>query len=167
MVSSPQSLGRSCRQSRGVALPLRRGKVQRRVDKPLHSITGRRIVLVVDDDSSIRDVFARVLEFGGLVPALADNAEAGLALIRSGVTPDAILLDLVMPGMGGLGFLLQLRSDPQYAHIPVAMVTGDCLVTTPMRYAVEALSAEIHFKPLEVDSILALTFRLLKAEPSY
>jgi CheY-like chemotaxis protein len=127
---------------------------------------GRRVVLVVDDESPIRDLFARVLEFGGLVPALADNAESALGLINSGLMPDAILLDLLMPGMGGLGFLLQLRSDPRYAHIPVAIVTGDFLITNPMRDAVEALNAEIHFKPLEIDGILALTFRLLEVSPT-
>ena len=119
------------------------------------------IVLVIDDEPSIRDLFARVLACGGLFPVVAENAEAALLLLQRGLNPDAILLDLKMPGMGGLGFLLELRSDPRHAKIPVAIVTGDCLLGSPVQHTAELLNARIHFKPLEVEAILALTERLI------
>jgi CheY-like chemotaxis protein len=120
-------------------------------------------VLVIDDEPPIRDLFARILALGGFFPVEADTAETALRLIQRGVKPDAILLDLKMPGMGGLGFLIRLRSQPGYAGVPVAVVTGDCLVARPVQQAIQALNAEIHFKPLEVDEILDLTTRLLDA----
>jgi CheY-like chemotaxis protein len=125
--------------------------------QPLKSPT----VLVIDDEPSILDVFARALTFGGLSPIVAQNAEAALLLIRRGLNPDAILLDLKMPGMGGLGFLLELRSDPRLATTPVAIVTGDCLLPSSIHHTAEMLNAEIHFKPLEVDAILDLIVHLI------
>jgi len=121
------------------------------------------VVLVIDDEPSIRDLFARVLTSGGLFPVVADNAEKALRLIEQGLTPYAILLDLKMPGLGGLGFLLQLRSNPRHAAIPVAIVTGASVLTLPAERAAELLHAEIHFKPLEVDAILDLTVRLIES----
>ena len=93
-----------------------------------HSTNGP-IVLVIDDEPAIRDLFARVLAYGGLFPVVADTAETALLLIQRGLVPHAILLDLKMPGMGGLGFLLELRSDPRFAAVPVAIVTGATLLT--------------------------------------
>lgn len=119
------------------------------------------VVLVIDDERCIRDLFARILDCGGFFPVLADNGETALALIRRGLNPHAILLDLKMPGMGGLGFLLKLRADPRCCTIPVAIVTGQCVLASPVHHAAELLNAQIHFKPLEMDGILELTARLI------
>jgi CheY-like chemotaxis protein len=127
-------------------------------------ITGP-VVLVVDDEASIRDLFARILECSGFCPVVAESAEDALLLMQGGLNPDAILLDLKMPGMGGLGFLLQLRSDPRHATTPVAIITGDCLLPSPVHETAELLNAEIHFKPLDMDSIMDLTVRLINAAP--
>lgn len=124
------------------------------------------VVLVVDDEASIRDLFARILESGGFCPVVADSAEDALLLLRGGLNPDAVLLDLKMPGMGGLGFLLQLRSDPRQATTPVAIITGDSLLSSLVHQTAELLNAEIHFKPMETDSIMDLTIRLIEDAPS-
>ena len=121
------------------------------------------IVLVIDDEPAIRDLFSRALATSGFFPVVAGNAEAALRLIEGGMNPDAILLDLLMPGMGGLGFLLQIRADPQRSHIPVAIVTANSLIPSSVRYTATALKAEIHFKPMEIDAILSLTERLVKS----
>lgn len=124
------------------------------------------VVLVIDDERCIRDLFARILDCGGFFPVLAENAEAALQLIRRGLNPDAILLDLKMPGMGGLGFLLELRAHPRHSTVPVAIVTGECLLASPVHHTAELLNAQIHFKPLEVDAILDLTGRLIDSAPT-
>jgi DNA-binding NtrC family response regulator len=121
------------------------------------------IVLIVDDEPSICDLFARVLASAGLFPVVAHSAESALSLIKRGLTPNAILLDLKMPGMGGLAFLLQVRADPLQSDIPVAIVTGDCTIPAVVCEAARALNTEIHFKPLEMDAILGLTQRLLES----
>lgn len=123
------------------------------------------VVLVIDDEPAICELFAQALATTGLFPVTAHNGEAGLRLIERGVIPDAILLDLRMPGMGGLGFLLRLRADPRTATIPVAIVTGDLLIPTAVQHAAEMLKAEVHFKPLEIDEILDLAVRLIDPPP--
>ena len=125
-------------------------------------VSERQVVLVVDDEAPIRDLFATILESAGYIPVAADTAETALHLIRGGITPDAVLLDLKMPGMGGLAFLVRLRADPVHAAVPVAIVTGDSFMPGVLR-AATALDTEVYFKPMNVDAILDLTTRLLSA----
>jgi DNA-binding response OmpR family regulator len=66
-------------------------------------------VMIIEDDEVIREVYAYKFELEGYVVAVAEDGEAGLAeaaLFR----PDIILLDMVMPRMGGLAFMEQFRS---------------------------------------------------------
>ena len=58
------------------------------------------------------NVVTTILQEEGYATARASTAEDALRLVHSGLTPDAVLLDLRMPGMGGLGFLLALRAQP-------------------------------------------------------
>ena|SRR5579863_2402350 len=73
------------------------------------------IVLVVDDNSAIRDMVAWALELDGYIPAEAAEGNEALAWMdnasREGRYPDVILLDLAMPGMDGQEFLKQLRAQ--------------------------------------------------------
>ena len=125
------------------------------------------IVLIIDDEPSICELFARALATSGFFPVTAPTAEVALRLIDGGLQPDAILLDLVMPGMGGLGFLLQIRGNPNRNGIPVAIVTGDAVIPTALERAASALDAEIHLKPLEIEAVLALTERLVESGSEY
>jgi CheY-like chemotaxis protein len=129
-----------------------------------HRETGP-VVLIVDDEPQICDLFASALATIALFPVVAHSAEAALSLLERGLRPSAILLDLKMPGIGGLAFLVRLRADPKNGDVPVAIVTGDCLIPKTLERAVQTLSAEIHFKPMEIEAILALTVRLIDPEP--
>ena len=60
------------------------------------------IVLVVDDESAIVAAFSETLQLDGYEAVPAHSAEDGLRLLDDGLMPDAVLLDLRMPGMGGL-----------------------------------------------------------------
>jgi CheY-like chemotaxis protein len=125
----------------------------------------RPLVLVVDDEPEVSRLFSRVLEAGGFSAIEAASAEHAWALLEQGFTPVAVLLDLWMPGLGGLGLLLKLRADPRYASLPVTIVTGDCLVDRSTRAAVAASHATIRFKPLELSSILTLTHHMMESQP--
>ncbi len=81
-----------------------------------------RTVLVIDDDGDTRELYRRTLEKSGYRVLVAAGGEAGLELARSG-RPDAITLDVMMPGMDGWSVLSALRSDPATAGIPVLMAT--------------------------------------------
>jgi DNA-binding response OmpR family regulator len=119
------------------------------------------LVLVVDDETSIVSAFTETLELEGYATDSANSAEDGLRLLDEGLKPDAVLLDLRMPGMGGLGFLLSLRAHPDRRLIPVAVVTAETHLDDTAQQAVQALGADLCFKPLNMQELVALTAKLL------
>jgi hypothetical protein len=80
-------------------------------------------VLVVEDDSSVRETFQRLLSKDGWGVSEAANGRVALELIEQ-ERPDLILLDLMMPEMNGFEFVEQLRGRPEYRAIPVVVVTA-------------------------------------------
>ena len=80
------------------------------------------LVLVVDDEAATRELIARGLEKEGFRPLAAGSGEEALRLARER-KPDAISLDVVMPGMDGWTVLRALKADPLTAAIPVVMVS--------------------------------------------
>jgi len=80
------------------------------------------VVLVVDDEDATRDLIARGLEKEGFRPLAAASGEEALRLARER-KPDAISLDVVMPGMDGWAVLRALKADPATSGIPVVMVS--------------------------------------------
>lgn len=81
-----------------------------------------RRVLVIDDDSDAADLMTRKLEKSGFQVVVAHSGIRGLELAHS-EQPDAITLDVMMPGMDGWSVLTALKADPETASIPVIMVT--------------------------------------------
>ena len=125
------------------------------------------IVLVVDDEASIVSAFTETLQLDGYATVPANSAEHGLRLLDDGLMPDAVLLDLRMPGMGGLGFLLSLRAHPDRQQIPVAVVTADTHLDDTAQQAVQALGADLCFKPLNMQDVLALAAKLIAPNPLF
>jgi two-component system, CAI-1 autoinducer sensor kinase/phosphatase CqsS len=86
-------------------------------------VTTRHRVLIVDDDESMRLLLARVLSEGLKVEVqLAGSCEQALRLAET-YAYDAILLDLLMSGMGGYSALLQIRRSSPNAATPVIIVS--------------------------------------------
>jgi two-component system OmpR family response regulator len=117
-------------------------------------------ILIVDDDSSVADTFARMLKLEGFSVATALSAEDGLDLADQ-VRPNAIILDMRMPITNGLQFLRQIRSKPHLVDIPVAIVTGDYFLPDPVQHELKTLGASIRFKPLWLEDLLALARSLV------
>ena len=80
------------------------------------------LVLVIDDDPNVRELMRRTLVRDGFRVEVAAGGEEGLRLARA-VRPDAITLDVMMPGLDGWGVLAALKSDPELAEIPVILIT--------------------------------------------
>ena len=78
-------------------------------------------ILVIDDDASDRDLLAAVLTKRGYEVILADNGRVGLILCHQR-TPDAVVLDLNLPGIDGLSLLRQLRI--LHPTLPVVVFSG-------------------------------------------
>ncbi len=81
-------------------------------------------ILIIDDEEDIRAVASLSLEtVAGWEVALASSGAQGLARAES-LQPEAILLDVMMPGMDGPATLRALRGNPRTARIPVLMLTA-------------------------------------------
>ncbi|MEG3924124.1 MULTISPECIES: response regulator [unclassified Microcoleus] len=79
-------------------------------------------VLVVDDDPISRDLIQRTLSRQGLHVEVAGGGEQALRLAKQ-LRPDAITLDVIMPGMDGWAVLSALKADPELAEIPVILLS--------------------------------------------
>jgi two-component system chemotaxis response regulator CheY len=84
-------------------------------------------ILVVEDLDDHRELLTQVLLDLGYAVTSAVNGRAALDLLRGGLRPALVLLDLLMPVMDGATFLADLRahSDPALAGIPVVLMTAD------------------------------------------
>ncbi len=81
-------------------------------------------VLVIDDDEGIRVALAEILEMFGYHVAVAADGQEGVELLRLGLEPNVIVLDLMMPRMDGWAFLALLRSDPKFRDVPVVVASA-------------------------------------------
>jgi two-component system cell cycle sensor histidine kinase/response regulator CckA len=90
--------------------------------EPLNVRASRATILVVDDEESIRRVAQEILLYLGFEVETARSGEDALERIAQGTRPDLILLDVVLPGMGGVEAFARIRRvAPQ---IPVIITSG-------------------------------------------
>jgi two-component system OmpR family response regulator len=80
-------------------------------------------ILVVDDSPMIVDVFVAMLERGGFRPIAAYSGQEALEVLKD-VTPDLILLDIMMEPMDGWETLERIKTNPEIKEIPVMMLTA-------------------------------------------
>jgi len=79
-------------------------------------------IAVIDDSPTEVYVLQSMLERNGHTVSVANSGEEGIELVRS-VKPDAVLMDVVMPGMNGFQATRTLNKDPETRNIPVIIVT--------------------------------------------
>ncbi len=118
-------------------------------------------ILIVDDDEAVTQTFARMLQLEGFMVRTAQNAEMGLREAAD-YPPDAIILDMRMPLLDGLGFLRRLRQREEQRDTPVAIVTGDYFLDESVSSELRTLGAELKFKPMWLEDLLSLARTLLK-----
>lgn len=80
-------------------------------------------ILIVDDEPEQIDFASTILEENGYIPISATNGVDGMKMVRS-EKPALILLDIMMPGQGGVGMYRELKRDETTRDIPVVIVTG-------------------------------------------
>jgi len=88
-------------------------------------LTEARKILVIDDDPDIREVLTMVLEAGGYKVTTAKYGVEGLEKIRED-KPDLVILDLIMPGMGGFAVYKKLKdpAHPEWNDIRILILTS-------------------------------------------
>ena len=121
-------------------------------------------ILIVDDDEGVTQTFARMLRLEGYQVRTAVTAENGLREADEN-HPDAIILDLRMPLVDGLGFLRRLRAKAGQRTTPVAIVTGDYFLEDEVSNELRELGAELRFKPMWLEDLVGLARNLLGATP--
>jgi DNA-binding response OmpR family regulator len=107
-------------------------------------------ILVVDDEPLVRHTLAQVLADEGYVVDVATDGTAALECVRA-ARPDAILLDLMMPGMNGRQFLRALRDEPDYRNVPVLIMTAVHGLNVNLA---QIGASEVVEKPFAVDELL-------------
>jgi CheY-like chemotaxis protein len=109
-----------------------------------------KLLLVVDDDSSVRESMSALLDANGYSVQQAENGQRALELLKKMPhLPCLIVLDLAMPVMDGRGFLKLRAADPILQDIPVIVVSGN--PSTGKR--IEGIDAYLR-KPVEVDRLM-------------
>ena len=117
---------------------------------------GSRVVLVVDDDPSCRELLRAALVAEGCIVLTASDGIEALSILRES-RPNLILLDLQMPRLSGWTLHQQLASDPATCGIPVVIITG----ADPSDLAIQ--SRAILPKPVNVDDVIGEVQRRLRS----
>ncbi len=101
--------------------PIDRERLNKLLQRYRHEGAGD--ILVVEDDSAMRDLLHRTLEKENWVVNEAANGRLGLERLRHHI-PQLILLDLMMPEMDGFEFVSELRKHPEWTHVPILVLTA-------------------------------------------
>lgn len=80
-------------------------------------------ILIVDDEPAAIDYATAVLEENGYIAISAEDGIEGMEKVRA-ERPDLVLLDIMMPGKGGIAMYRDLRKDEETKDIPVIIITG-------------------------------------------
>jgi two-component system nitrogen regulation response regulator NtrX len=123
-------------------------------------------ILIVDDESAIRDILSASLQDEGFEVKTAQNGEEGLALIRA-FQPDLVFLDIWMPGhRDGIDILKEARA--QFPQVEFVMISGHGTIETAVK-ATKLGAYDFIEKPLSIDKITitiqnAINYRQAQAE---
>jgi len=123
-------------------------------------------VLVVDDAEGIRTFVASLLELRGYEVDTAEDGSRALALLAGGADPDAILLDVMMPGLDGLQTLERIRELAPDVPVVMLSVVGrtGTIVEAMQRGAADYLNKPFEEEELELVLERALEERMLRRE---
>jgi two-component system response regulator MprA len=119
-------------------------------------------ILVVDDERAVRDSLRRALELEGYSVELASDGEDALERLSANGEPDAMILDVLMPGMDGLEVCRRVRREGN--RIPVLMLTARTEVENRVA-GLDAGADDYVTKPFALEELLARMRALLRRTP--
>ena len=117
-------------------------------------------VLIVEDNQRNLELVRDILEAKGYGTVEAGSAEDGLRIARTHA-PDLILMDIQLPGMGGIEGLRALRAEPATAGIPVVAITASVMLADREQILRAGFDGFIE-KPITVRSFLAVVEEVLR-----
>jgi two-component system, OmpR family, response regulator MprA len=116
-------------------------------------------ILVVDDERAVRESLRRALELEGYEIELADDGLGALAALEAGDEPDAMILDVLMPGLDGLEVARRVRREG--SRLPILMLTARVEVDDRVA-GLDAGADDYVTKPFALDELLARVRALLR-----
>ena len=128
----------------------------------------KKTVLIVEDELDMRIFISTLLETSGYRPIMTRDGSEGMVKARE-ISPDLIILDVMMPGEGGVQMYRQLKTDDSLMNIPVILLSGVAkntfthylkMLNTRKECAIPEPSAYLE-KPPEAEALIKLTERLI------
>jgi len=116
-------------------------------------------VLVVDDEPAVRESLRRALELEGYTVELAEDGETALEKLAGAAEPDAVILDILMPGIDGLEVCRRIRASGN--HVPILMLTARTEVDSRVA-GLDAGADDYLSKPFALAELLARLRALLR-----
>ncbi|MFP3969236.1 response regulator, partial [Actinomadura fulvescens] len=119
----------------------------------LDTVLSGRKVLIVDDD--VRNVFAltSVLEGYGMDVLYAEDGQAGIDVLHRNPDIAAVLMDVMMPGLDGYATTAAIREMPQFAELPIIVITAKVMKGDREKSLASGASDYVP-KPVDVDRLL-------------
>lgn len=118
-------------------------------------------VLIIEDDSAIREMLMRRLTLRGFAVEAMPDGESGLARLRQSL-PDVLLLDHGLPGISGWDVARKLRADPSLAKLPIIALTAHA--GEPVRKEALAAGCDVFLtKPVDMKALERAIAELLSA----
>jgi len=122
-------------------------------------------ILLVDDDADFVEATKIILENKSYDVAVAYDGKAGLRKVET-EQPDLIILDVMMPEIDGYEVCAKLKSDPQYGHIPILLLTAVGEAISATKYTKEMgmkLEADDYIpKPVEPMELVERVEKLIR-----
>ena len=128
----------------------------------------KKTVLIVEDELDMRIFLSTLLETSGYQPIITRDGHEGLLKAKE-ILPDLIILDVMMPGEGGVQMYRQLKTDENLCHIPVIMLSAVTrktfahylnMVNARLKDTIPDPDAYIE-KPPEAEDLLKMTTALI------
>ena len=119
----------------------------------------QRCIVVADDDPSVVSLVKKRLGLAQFTVVSAEDSIRALAMIQA-KDPVAVILDVQMPGGGGLSVLAKLKADPRTSNLPVMMLTGERNAETVLQ-AMDAGADDYMVKPFLPDALAERVSRLV------
>ncbi|MCA9917984.1 MAG: response regulator [Anaerolineales bacterium] len=118
-------------------------------------------ILLVDDEPNLRQLLRHMLEIGGYQVVEAEDGLDALDRLTE-MTPDVMILDVMMPNLDGVTLCKQLRASARFATLPIVMLSGK----TQYKAVQEGLAAGANrylCKPITVDELIQTVREILSA----
>lgn len=110
-------------------------------------------VMIVDDDHFILNMYKIKFEHAGFNIKTAADGKDALDIARSGYVPDVLLIDILMPVMGGLEFLEHIREEKLFEHVPIIVLSNQSQstdISAAMKWGVKSYIVKATTVPSEI-----------------